>query len=143
MTPYPQARILVIDDNVANVMLVDRALRREGYSLIDTVLDSREAVERFVAFKPDLVILDLVMPHLDGYQVHDALTALMRTWPVKVPVLVLTADANARAKCWDRGLRDFISKPIEEVPYLWARVETLLEIRFLRRELAAHQDDDR
>ena len=66
-----EARILVVDDQESNVQLLDRLLRMKGYAHIETLTDSRQAVDRFVATRPDLVCLDLRMPHMSGLEVLD------------------------------------------------------------------------
>lgn len=133
----------MVDDETSNIVLMERALERVGYRYILGVHDSRLAVERFVSFKPDLVILDLLMPEMDGYQVLACLREVMRGASAPVPILVLTADVSAFARCWELGARDFMTKPIDALPVLWARVENLLELRFTRLELAARMDDGR
>ena len=143
MTPYPHAKILVVDDEISNVILAVRALERVGYRHIIGETDSLQAVTRFRDVTPDLVILDLLMPGKDGYAVLEELRETMRGQPVPTPVLILTADVRAFERCWTMGARDFLTKPLEDLSVLWARVETLLEIRFLRLELLRHQDDGR
>lgn len=135
MTPYPDARILVVDDVEPNVRLVEGLLAREGYQHVRHVVDSREALAAFTEFEPDLVLLDLLMPHVDGYQLLGEFRDAMRAWPVPGQILIVTADLTARGRCWALGEGNFLPKPIEDFPDFWGRVATLLEIRMLRLRL--------
>ena len=73
----PDARLLIVDDNVANVSLLQNILNRLGFRQIETLTDSREVIERVELFRPDLIILDLNMPHLDGFGVMHQLGKLI------------------------------------------------------------------
>lgn len=132
MTTYPDARILVVDDEPANLLLVRRALEHAGFRFIHTTTDPDQAVPLFLEHQPDLVLLDLVMPRKDGYAVLADLRAHMPDVPC--PVLILTADPAAFWTCWALGARDFMVKPLE-VPVLLHRVAILLELRALRLAL--------
>ncbi|PAX08848.1 response regulator [Sphingomonas lenta] len=131
------ARILIVDDEPANVALLEAVLRREGYEAIEGVTDPHLAVERRLAFEPDLVILDLMMPGIDGYALLDA---LRRVQPPDdfLPVLVLTADTTVEAKrrALALGARDIVTKPFD-VFELGLRIANLLELRFLYRTCRA------
>src|SRR3954452_3063673 len=90
---HPGARVLVVDDQEANVRLLERLLSRAGYRHIEGITDSRQVTERVEDFRPDLVLLDLHMPHVDGF----AVLRLLRTEvpeTARLPVLVLTANAT-------------------------------------------------
>ncbi len=63
------ARILIVDDEAANVRLLERLLQREGYTTVTSTTDARQALPLYTTFRPDLVLLDLAMPYLDGFQV--------------------------------------------------------------------------
>jgi putative two-component system response regulator len=129
------ARILVVDDQESNVQLLDRLLRMKGYSHIETLTDSRQVVDRFVAFRPDLVCLDLRMPHMSGLEVLEELQPIVGGTDY-VPILILTADTAAETKqtALSMGAKDFLSKPFDAVEAL-LRIHNLLETRFLYREL--------
>lgn len=130
-----QARILVVDDEEANVLLLSRILGRAGYvSVVDTT-DPREVLPLFREWRPDLLLLDLHMPHLDGFEVLERLReeSAMRGY---LPVLVLTGDENeeTRQRALSSGARDFLLKPFG-VSETLLRIRNLLEARFLYREL--------
>lgn len=127
---FTRARILIIDDEPANVEMLRRLLERAGLSRIQTTTDPREAMSLYVDFRPDLILLDLHMPHLDGLAVMDALNQIAEA--TYLPILVLTGDvsAEARREALSRGAKDFIHKPFSGDEVL-LRIGTLLETRFL------------
>lgn len=136
-TTVRDARILVIDDEAANLALMRQVLAREGYRAVTTEADPQRAVDRFRALAPDLVILDLMMPGLDGFALLDALQRLVPADDV-VPILVLTADASldARRRALALGAREFVTKPIDVLEF-GLRVGNLLALRFLVATLRA------
>src|SRR5690606_14027854 len=91
--PTENARILIVDDEEANLLVLRRMLERAGYSHLQTVSDSTLAVERFLSFEPDLLVLDLHMPHPDGFEVMAQIEPLVGP-DSYVPILVLTADVT-------------------------------------------------
>ncbi|NUM48933.1 MAG: response regulator [Anaerolineales bacterium] len=109
------ARIMVIDDQEANVAVLESLLEREGYSRILGVVDSRQALRLFAEFQPDLILLDLLMPHLDGFGVMEQLQRVIPP-EIYLPILVLTADitSEARKRALSSGAKDFLTKPIDE-----------------------------
>jgi len=143
-TPPGAATILIVDDEPPNVLLARRILERAGYQDIHTFNDPRQAVEEFAAVAPDIVLVDLHMPHLDGYQLMEEFER--RKAPDDyLPFLVLTADVTkeARRRAFQTGARDFLTKPID-AEELVLRVASLVETRRLNQRLsarAAHGDD--
>jgi DNA-binding response OmpR family regulator len=123
------ARILAVDDEAANLSLVDRAFRREGFSNIVTCLDAREALADFAATTPDLVLLDLMMPGFDGYEFLESFRRLTAETDY-LPILVLTADStmNARLRALSLGANDVLLKPYD-VGELLMRSWVLLDTR--------------
>src|SRR5262249_52955254 len=97
---WTDARILIVDDEPMNVRLLERLLTLNGYREMVSLTDSREVLDRFRTWQPDLVMLDLMMPHLDGVAVLQQLREECAPG-VYVPVLMLTADASpeARRRC--------------------------------------------
>lgn len=126
-----EARILVIDDEPANLALVEAVLAREGYRHIETLTDPRLAAERHLAFKPDLVLLDLMMPSIDGYALLDRLGRLTGANDL-VPIMVLTADTSIEAKrrALALGARDIVTKPFDVFEFA-LRVANLIELRIM------------
>jgi DNA-binding response OmpR family regulator len=119
-----QASILIVDDDPTNVALLDRLLRRAGFGNLMETTDARMALSLFGSGHPDLVLLDLGMPHLDGFQVIERLRA---TENAAVPILVITADASpeARSRAIELGAQDLVTKPFDTTDLL-CRITSLL-----------------
>jgi putative two-component system response regulator len=136
-------KIVVIDDEPANVALLEGMLDEGGYTRVKTVTDSRLAVETCISFEPDLVLLDLMMPHVDGFAVLEALRAA--AGEAFLPVIVLTADATETSKlrALRAGATDFLLKPFDQLEVL-LRMSNLLQTRRLHlqldTQLAAYAD---
>lgn len=131
------SRILVIDDEEANLELLRGLLMREGYVDVHCVADASLATSAFIELMPDIVLLDLMMPAVDGYAVLDSLGRVTPPDDM-VPIIVLTADASvgARRRALALGARDFVSKPFDLVEVA-LRIANLLEMRMLYRRLQA------
>ncbi|MDF1505724.1 response regulator, partial [Roseisolibacter sp. H3M3-2] len=125
--------ILLVDDEAANLDLLELVLRPRGYGRLVRVADAREAVAAFEAAAPDLVLLDLHMPHRDGLAVLAELQARVPEGDF-LPVLVLTADATpaARERALAAGAHDFVTKPFDRLEVL-LRARNLLRTRLLHR----------
>lgn len=130
--------ILIIDDEPVNLLLLSRMLAKAGYSAIETVDDARDALSAFAACRPDLVIVDLHMPHLDGFAL---IAELRRVIPADefLPIIMLTADTNPEMelRALELGANDFLNKPFQPVQ-IALRVRNLLHTRRLHRSLQAH-----
>jgi EAL domain-containing protein (putative c-di-GMP-specific phosphodiesterase class I) len=132
------ATLLVVDDHESNVALLQLLLRDAGVSTVHGLTDAREAVSRCLELRPDLVLLDLHMPHMDGCAVLAALQAALPA-DTFLPVLVLTADSSAAARkdALDAGAKDFLTKPFDHVETV-LRVRNLLETGALYRSVQGH-----
>ena len=130
-----RARILIVDDEPVNVRLLERVLLSAGYAALRCTSDSREVLTLVDEFQPDLIMLDLHMPHLDGFAVLEQLKAARVNGDYR-PVLVLTADntPEARHRALAGGAKDFVTKPFDRVETL-ARTRNLLENRLLQHAL--------
>ncbi len=128
-------KILIVDDENANVQLLEQLLRREGYGRIMSTADPRQALPIFRKFQPDLLLLDLMMPHLDGYAVMQQLRPLIPSGSF-LPILVITADISTPTKhrALAAGATDFLTKPIDAAEVV-LRVHNLLKTRSLHRQL--------
>jgi putative two-component system response regulator len=131
---YSKMKIVAIDDEPANVALLEAMLEEGGYTRVKTVTDSRLAMETCISFEPDLVLLDLMMPHVDGFEILESLRAA--AGEAFLPVIVLTADANEATKlrALRAGATDFLLKPFGQLEVL-LRMSNLLETRRLHLQL--------
>ena len=132
MTPaLSDAKILIVDDEPANVLLMERLLQDSGYHNLSTTTDARKVLGLYREFGPDLILLDLMMPHLDGIAILGLLKDEIPA-DVYLPILVLTADATleAKRKALAAGARDFLTKPFEQFEVL-LRIRNLLATRQL------------
>jgi len=134
------SRILIIDDQPENVLLLEKTLGTAGYTQLATLTDSRKALSTFTEFQPDLVVTDLRMPHVDGFSLLKQLRSRVPAGSF-IPVLVLTADNSRKAKqeALTLGAKDFLTKPID-VSEAILRIYNLLETRWLHVELQKHSE---
>jgi len=129
------ARILIVDDQEANLRLLERLLGEAGYRNVTTCAQPREVCALHRANDYDLILLDLQMPGMDGFQVMEALkTNIADAW---LPVIVLTAQPGHKLRALQAGAKDFISKPFDIVEAR-TRIQHMLEVRLLYRRLADH-----
>jgi signal transduction histidine kinase len=130
-----EARILMVDDDVGSTCLMTNFLNRIGYSQLRSINDSTLTFEAIKAFAPDLILLDLAMPGLTGYEILDLLRT-DRQSEDQIPVLVLTGDPTAQAKrrALAAGATDLLSKPFD-TSEVSMRIRNLLQARFLRLEI--------
>jgi len=128
---HDTARILIVDDQEANVRLLEKILKRAGYVNLISLQDSREVLASFIEHQPDLILLDLNMPNIDGFEVMKQLGSHIPEGEF-VPILVLTADILPAAKqtALSMGAKDFLTKPFDTVEVL-LRIHNLLETRCL------------
>lgn len=135
------ARLLIVDDEPVNVRLLETSLRRWGFENITSTTDPREVPFLCEDIQPDLVLTDLHMPNMDGYQLLAVLSE-MTSQDSHLPVIVLTADITQEAKkrALELGAKDFLSKPFD-LTEVELRIKNLLESRFLHLELKNHNEN--
>ncbi|MCF8294907.1 MAG: response regulator [Bacteroidales bacterium] len=106
------ANILILDDIVSNIQILEGFLQLKGYSNVLGINDPRQVVEKMVQFQPDLILLDLNMPHFSGFEIIDQVKRILASNDY-IPILVLTADSSEEAKlrALNAGASDFLSKP--------------------------------
>jgi putative two-component system response regulator len=128
------SKVLIVDDQQANVMLLEQILGQAGYKQVVSTTDSREVLGLYKQHAPDLVLLDLNMPHMDGFEIMDQLREVEKG--SYIPVLVLTAvdHPSIRHRALDSGARDFISKPFD-VSEVLCRMRNMLEVRVLHNQI--------
>jgi len=136
-------KILVVDDDQMTVTLLEQLLQRHGYNRVLGITDSRRTLDTCAAFDPDLILLDLIMPEMDGFAVLEALRS--DASERFLPIVVLTGDISeeAKARALDAGASDFLVKPVSQTEAL-LRIRNLLEARrlnvVLRNQRAALED---
>ncbi len=125
-----RAKILIVDDEQTNVLLLERLFRRMQFANIVSTSDSREATALFTKFQPDLVLTDWLMPHIDGFALIEKIRALTGT-DEYLPIVVLTADVTqqTRQRALAAGATDFLTKPFDHLTVL-LRIANLLQARF-------------
>ncbi len=126
------ARILIVDDQPANVDLLEQALRGAGYVNVTSTMDPRAVCDLHREHDYDLILLDLQMPGMDGFAVMEGLKPLRDDgW---LPVLVITAEPGHKLRALQAGARDFIAKPFDLLE-VRTRIHNMLELRLLYRRL--------
>lgn len=130
-----EASLLVVDDQEENLELLRAVLQQSGYTQVQATIDPRRVAALHDQFHFDLILLDLQMPGMDGFEVMEALRELEPEG--YLPVLVITGHPGLKLRAIESGARDFISKPFDVVE-LQARIRNLLLVRLLYRRLSAY-----
>jgi magnesium transporter len=129
------AGILIVDDLEANVQLLSRMLVSAGYTSVESTMDPSEVRDLHLKNRYDLILLDLQMPGMDGFQVMEGLKEIEEDG--YLPVLVITAQPDQKLRALRAGAKDFVGKPFE-LAELIARVHNILEVRLLHVEAKNH-----
>ena len=143
MTEQPMSResvcIFIVDDEPANLKLLDKMLASQGYQQRVLIQDPRDVLHQYQQQRPHLILLDINMPHLDGYQVMAQLIALND--PLLPPIVILTAQhtKDYLLKALAGGARDFVSKPFDRSELLM-RVRNLLDVQLAHEMLHNKKD---
>jgi len=124
------AKVLIVDDQPVNVQLLEYLLQTSGYVNVSSTTDPRVVAPWHEEHRYDLIILDLHMPGMSGFDVMEALKPLEQEY---LPVLVVTAQPDQKLPALDAGARDFISKPFDPVEVL-TRISNMLEVRLLHQQ---------
>ena len=130
------ARILIVDDQEPNVSLLTQLLTEAGYTRVASTMNPLEVCALHRKNRYDLILLDLQMPGLDGFQVMEGLKT--NTADDYLPVIVLTAQPGHKVRALKAGAKDFISKPFDLVE-VKTRIHNMLEVRLLYRKLERFQ----
>jgi len=126
------AKILVVDDKAANVLLLEGMLRVAGYTSVESTTEASEVCELYRRNRHCLILLDLQMPGMDGFQVMEGLKEIEGDG--YLPVLVITAQPGHKLRALEAGAKDFVGKPFD-MAELRARVHNILEVRLLHRQM--------
>jgi DNA-binding NtrC family response regulator len=122
------ANILIVDDQKENAQVLERTLRVAGYTGITSIQDPKDVCDLHAKNRYDLILLDLVMPTMDGFQVMEALKEIEKD--SYLPVLVITAEPAHKLRALQAGAKDFLSKPLDLAEVLM-RVYNMVEVRLL------------
>ena len=134
----PSLKILVVDDEATNRMVLDAMLKKDGYAVI-MAENGKEAIEIFEQEQPDMVLMDVMMPVMDGYQATTMIKELSRDRFVPVFFLTAMTDEKSLAKCIDSGGDDFLTKPFSKT-ILKAKIDALLRMRNLYTTVQDQRD---
>ena len=126
------ASILIVDDQQSNVSLLEDILREGGYTSISSTIDPREVCALYQKDRHDLILLDLQMPVMDGFQVMEGMKKIETDG--YFPVLVITAQPDHKLRALAAGAKDFIAKPFDLVE-VQTRIHNMLEVRLLYKKL--------
>jgi DNA-binding response OmpR family regulator len=137
LTDILSARILVVDDNATNVMLLLGILRLAGFTAVDSTTDPTAVCALCRENRYGLILLDLQMPGMDGFEVMEALREVAAD--AYLPILVTTAEPAHKLRALKAGAKDFVSKPFE-MAELRARVRNIIEIGLLHLETKRYSD---
>ena len=131
-TEILNARILIVDDQAANVQLMEQVLQSAGYTGVTSTMRPEEVGALHQKNKYDLILLDLQMPVMDGFQVMEGLKA--SATDAYLPVIVLTAQPGHKLRALQAGAKDFVSKPFDLIE-VKTRIHNMLEVRLLYKRL--------
>ena len=126
------ANVLIVDDQQSNVLLLEEILREAGYTRISSTMDPHAVAALHRENRYDLILLDLKMPGMDGFQVMENLKAIESE--SYIPVLVVTAEPGHKLRALQAGAKDFVSKPFD-LTEVKTRIHNMLEVRLLHRRL--------
>jgi len=137
--PVQDASVLLVDDDPVNIKLLSEILRVDGYSNILTTTDSRDVEPLCDRHEVDLIILDINMPYLGGFEVMERLRNDKEK--VKIPIIVLTAltDADTCHRALEEGARDFLTKPFRHIEAL-SRIRNALEAYLLYKQVKSNNE---
>jgi len=135
------AKILIVEDQLTNIRLLQKMLAQAGYQQVFYTMDSREAVSMYTALDVDLLLLDIRMPHVDGFEVLEKLQQTIECDDY-LPVLVLTAELSSatRSRALESGAKDFLTKPLDRLETL-QRIRNILEVRLLHRKMRHYNEE--
>ncbi len=134
---YHDSKVLVVDDDPLNVDVLKEILVGEGYGNVVTTTQPKEAIAFYEASEFDLVLLDILMPEIDGFGVMSRFNSIPKNSSIPVLVLSALSDHNTRLKALSLGARDFLTKPFNTDEVL-VRIRNLLEVKLAQEQLLQH-----
>ncbi len=134
-----KSKILIVDDEPANGTMLEMVLKRKGFTQVETTTSSRQSIAIYENIQPDLVLLDLRMPEMDGFEVLAAIREIEKDYYPPVIILTAESDPNTRVKALQAGAKDFLSKPLD-LSEVVCRCRNLLEMQLLHNQLVEKKD---
>lgn len=133
------ATILIVDDQMTNIVLLEGILHNAGYTHVHSVQDPTQVVPLFKELNPDLICLDIRMPHLNGFQIMGQLKIICKN--AYLPILVFTSeeDRETRLRALESGAKDFLRKPFDKIEVLM-RIRNLLEASLLNKAVSQQNE---
>ncbi|MCK5828988.1 MAG: response regulator [Methylococcales bacterium] len=128
-----KANIMVIDDEEINLEIIDELLNDEGFSSINCFSDPKEAIKHYRQFPPDLVLLDLNMPVMNGFEVAEQFQIINHSPPPPILIITALADRTTKLKSLDSGAKDILSKPFDDQE-VTRRVRNLIEMHLAHKK---------
>ncbi|NOX26093.1 MAG: response regulator [Deltaproteobacteria bacterium] len=129
-----KAKLLIVDDNPVNVRLLESIAKKAGYNSVRTLTDPRAVRELYLAYQPDLVVLDIIMPYLDGFQVMAQLQGINQDSYLSVLVITAQQDEETRLRALEYGAQDFLTKPFNRLE-VTTKIRNMARIRLLHNEV--------
>jgi len=128
------AKVLIIDDDAQSVKLLRDIFQKDGYRYVTSINDSRQATQMYQELNPDLIVLDLSMPEVDGFEVMQRLKEVDPDTYLPICILTKEAEQSVRFKALESGAKDFLNKPYDRVEVM-IRFRNLIEVRMLHNEV--------
>jgi putative two-component system response regulator len=137
---FVQASVVIVDDNPANIALLSKILRSAGYKNVVGFTDPRLVKSHYEENQVDILLLDIRMPHMDGFEVMEGLKKIANE--DYLPILVLTAqtDVETRDRALAEGAKDFLYKPFEQAEAL-SRIYNILDVRLMHNKIRDHNKE--
>jgi len=132
--PTARSRILVVDDALVNLQVISAYLAKEGYTQVETVQDSRDALKTILRFDPDLLLLDLMMPHVSGIDILRSIRETPLLQHLAVIVVTAAEERDLKKSTFELGVADFLAKPLDAEDLI-LRVRNALELKSYRDSL--------
>ena len=134
---YLKSKILIVDDEPGNVLLLEQMMIQEGYSNLYSTSESTRTLGLFTEVHPDLVLLDLNMPQMDGFEIMEQLKKMDPESLIPILVLIDMKDGETKVRALRSGAKDFLSKPFD-LTEASLRIKNLLEMRLLHQRVQMH-----
>jgi len=135
--PFPDAKILIVDDDSTSIRLLKKILTEAGYTSLFATRDPQKVQKMYQSIQPDLLVLDLHMPHMEGFKIMDQLRAHDKD--DYLPILVISQERNRviQFSALEAGAKDFLVKPYDSIEVI-LRIRNFLEVRMLHKQIREH-----